>query len=105
MKDHRTIIDEKHNIVWVNDVAEQLYGSNIVGKKCYTIYHGRNESCEECVLRKTIADGKVHKDKVEFIGIDGNKMIFWCIVSVVARHADGRPKLVAEIRRDITERE
>jgi PAS domain-containing protein len=46
-----------------------------------------------------------YKDKVEFIGIDGNKMIFWCIASVVARHADGRPKLVAEIRRDITERE
>ena len=57
------------------------------------------------MVRKTFADGKVHKHKMEFIGIDGNKMTFWFIASVVARYEDGRPKLVAEIRRDITERE
>ena len=88
-----------------NHVAEQLFGADIVGKKCYTIYQSRNEPCEECVVRKTFADGKVHEHKMEFIGIDGNKMTFWCIASVVASYEDGRPKLVAEIRRDITDRE
>lgn len=105
MKDHRTIIDEKHNIVWVNDVAEQLYGSNIVGKKCYTIYQRRNEPCEGCAVSKSFVDGKVHKHEMEFIGIDGSKMTFWCIASVVIRYEDGRPKLVAEMCRDIIERE
>lgn len=105
MSDYKSIIDEEHNIPWADDVAEQLFGSKIVGKKCYTTYQRRNEPCEECVVRKTFADGKVHKHKMEFIGIDGNKMAFWCIASAVARYEDGRPKLVAEIRYNITERE
>ena len=105
MKDHKSIVDEEHNIVWANDVAGQLFGSDIVGKKCYTIYQGRNEPCEECVVRQTFADGKAHKNKMEVIGIDGNKMTFCCIASVVARWEDGRPEWVVGICRDITKRE
>ena len=105
MKDHKSIIDEEHNIVWANDVARQLFGSDIVGKKCYTIYQGRSEPCEECVVRQTFADGKVHKHEMEFIGIDGIKMTFCCIASVVARWEDGRPEWVVGICRDITKRE
>ena len=105
MKDHKSIVDEEHNIVWANDVAGQLFGSDIVGKKCYTIYQGRSEPCEECVVRQTFADGKVHKHEMEFIGIDGNKMTFCCIASVVARWKDGRPEWVVGICRGITERE
>ena len=85
MKDHKSVIDEEHNIVWGNDVAGQLFGSDIVGKKCYTVYQSRNEPCEECVMRQIFTDGKVHDHKMEFIGVDGNKMTFCCIVGGVAR--------------------
>ena len=102
MKDHKSVIDEEHNIVWANNVAGQLFGPDIVGKKCYTVYQGRNEPCEECVVRKTFADGKFHEHKMEFIGIDGNKMTFRCIASVVARWEDGRPEWVVGVCRGTT---
>ena len=106
MKDHKSIIDEAHNIVWANDGAGQIFGSDIVGKKCYTVYQSRNMPCEECVVRQTFADGKVHKHKkMEFIGIDGNKMTLCCRAGVVARCEDGRPEWVAAICCGCTKRE
>jgi len=102
VSDHMSMMDEEHNIVWANDVAKRLFGSDIIGKKCYSTYHMFNEVCQPCIVEKTFADGKVHEHETEVIGADGKKMIFWCKASVAAWHEDGRPKLVVEISRDIT---
>jgi len=102
--DHMSMIDEEHNIVWANDVAKRLFGSDVVGKKCYSAYHHRDKVCEPCVVSKTFADSKIHEHETEVIGVDGKKMIFWCTASVAARYKDGRPKTVVETSRDITER-
>jgi PAS domain S-box-containing protein len=102
VKDHMSMIDRQHNIVWANDVAKRLFGSDIIGKKCYAVYHRRDKNCESCIVEKTFADGKVHEHETEAFGADGKKVIFWCTASVAARHKNGRPSLVVEISRDIT---
>ncbi len=103
VQDHMSMIDEHRNIVWANDVAKRLFGPDIIGKKCYVAYHRRNKVCETCSVGKTFADGKVHGHRTEAIGADGKKRIFWCTASVAARYKNGRPSLVVEISRNITE--
>jgi PAS domain S-box-containing protein len=102
--DNMSIIDEDLNIVWVNDVGKKLFGKNIVGKKCYQVYHRRKKPCRQCIVQETFADGNTREQELEVIGKDGNKIVFWSTASVAERHQDGRPKLVAEISRDVTER-
>ncbi len=102
--DHMSMMDEQHNIVWANDVARELFGPDLVGKKCYSAYHGYDKPCEPCVVTKSFEDGKVHKHETEVIRADGKRMIFWCKASVAAWDSDGRPKMVVEVSRNITDR-
>lgn len=104
LPDHMSMMDEQYNIVWVNDVAKDLFGPDLVGKKCYSVYHRIKMPCKPCVIRKSFEDGKVHEHETEVIRADGNRMIFWCSASVVAQHKDGKPKTVLEISRNITDR-
>ena len=102
--DHMSIIDDKHNIVWANDIAKELFGPDLLGKKCYSSYHGYDKPCEPCVARKCFEDGKVHEHETVVTTRDGKQMIFWCVSSAAAWHRDGRPKLVVELSRNITNR-
>ena len=102
--DHMSMMDEEHNIVWANDIAKSLFGSDLLGKKCYTAYHGRSKVCEPCIVKKCFKDGKTHHHETEVVAANGSQMTFWCTASVAARYKDGRPKTVLEISHDITER-
>jgi PAS domain S-box-containing protein len=102
--DNMSLIDEDLSIVWVNDIGKNLFGKNIVGKKCYQAYRRRKKPCRQCIVQETFADGNIREQELEVIGKNGNKMVFWFTTSVAERHQDGRPKLVAQISRDITER-
>jgi len=104
MTDPMSMIDNEHNIAWANSFARQLFGPDLVGKKCYSVYHGYDKPCTSCVVRKCFEDGEVHERETEVIAADGRRMVFWCTASVAGWHRDGRPKLVVEISRDITER-
>ena len=104
LPDHMSMLDEQQNIVWANDIAKDLFGPDLVGKKCYKAYHGHDKPCDPCVVKKCFKDGKVHEHETTVTGYDGNQMVFWCTSSVVARHTDGKPKLVLEVSRNITKR-
>jgi len=98
------MVDEHFNIVWVNDVARALFGPDMVGKKCYIAYHGRDRVCDNCMIKECFEDGQVHEFETEITGTDGVPRIFWSTASVAARYEDGRPMMVVEFLRDITER-
>ena len=104
MTDPMSMIDNEHNIAWANSFARQLFGPDLVGKKCYSAYHRTDKPCKSCVVRECFEDGEVHEHETEVIAADGRRMVFWCTASVAGWHRDGRPKLVVEISRDITER-
>lgn len=101
--DHMSMLDEEHTIVWANEVAKQLFGPDLPGQKCYSAYHGRDRVCDRCVVSQTFADGRVHEHQTEVIGRNGEILYFWCTANVAARHEDGRPALVVEVSRDMTE--
>ena len=104
MTDHMTMLDNEHNIVWANSLATQSFGPDLVGKKCYSAYHGHDKPCESCVVRECFEDGMVHEHEREVVRADGNRMVFWCTASVAGWNKDGSARLVVEIARDITER-
>jgi len=98
------MVDEQFNIVWTNDVAKDLFGLDLVGKKCHSAYHKRDTVCEPCIVKRCLEDGKVHDFEMEITGANGKKRTFWCTASVAAHYEDGRPKMVVELLRDITAR-
>ena len=103
--DHMSMMDEELNIVWANKIAKKIFGNNIIGKKCYEVYHKRKEPCEPypCITLKAFQDGKVHEHDTEVIGKDGKTIFFHCTASVALKDENGKPATVIEISRDITE--
>ncbi len=102
--DEMIMVDEQFNIVWANDIAKNLFRPDLVGKKCYEAYHGRDNVCEPCIVKQCFEDGKVHEFETEMRRAGGSQLSFWCTASVAARDEDGLPILVVEFLRDITGR-
>jgi len=104
--DHMSMMDKDYNIVWANAIAKDIFGDDIIGKKCYRVYHGKNEPCDggNCLTIKTFRDGKVHEHDTQVIDRNGKIIHFHCTANVALKDKDGIPTAVIEISRDITER-
>jgi PAS domain S-box-containing protein len=103
--DHMSMMDEDLNIIWTNNAAKKIFGNDIIGKKCYEVYHQRKEPCNPypCLTLKAFRDGKVHKHDTQVIDQDGRKIFFHCTANVALRDKEGKPTAVLEISRDTTE--
>ncbi len=102
--DAMVMMDRQLNIVWVNDVAKRMFSPDMVGKKCYSFYHGRDKACEPCIVKQCFEDGGVHRFETKIIKTDDKYHFFWCTASVAARYKDDKPRMVVEFLRDITDR-
>jgi len=104
--DDIAVIDNDLNIIWTNDVAREIYGKDIVGRKCYEVYHKRNKPCEPypCPTLQAFEDGNIHQYETEITDKNGQSRFLHCISNVALRDEDGKPTGVLEICRDITER-
>ncbi|MFQ5965386.1 MAG: ATP-binding protein [Candidatus Scalinduaceae bacterium] len=99
IRDPMTVLDKEGNILQVNKVAMDTYGEDIVGKKCYCVYKGREEICNNCPTMKAIetlspatAEHYVERDK---------KHVF--IASYPILDNEGKLESIIKIVRDITE--
>ena len=104
--DHMSMMDRDLNILWANETAKKIFGNDIIGKKCYEVYHRREKPCEPypCLTLKAFQDGQVHEHDTRVIGKDGKIIFFHCTANVALRDKEGKPTAVIEISRDITER-
>ncbi|MCX5812838.1 MAG: PAS domain S-box protein [Proteobacteria bacterium] len=102
--DYISMIDEDFNIVWANEIGKELFGKDMIGRKCYAVYHGRKAKCTNCAISRTFQDGQVHEHESKIVDANGNALYFWCTSAVVRRYPDGRVKIVLEISRDISKR-
>jgi PAS domain S-box-containing protein len=103
--DHMSMMDKDLNIVWANKITKTVFGNDIIGKKCYEVYHRRKEPCEPypCITLKAFQDGEVHKHDTQAIDQEGKKIFFHCTANVALRDKEGKPTAVLEICRDITD--
>jgi len=104
--DHMSMMDRDLNILWVNEKAKRVFGGDLIGRKCYEVYHRRTEPCEPypCITLKAFRDGQIHEHDTAVIGKDGKPIHFHCTANVALRDEKGRPTSVIEISRDVTER-
>jgi len=106
ISDHMSMMDKDLNIIWANETAKLSFGKDIVGKKCYEVYHLRTDPCEPypCITLKAFLDGKTHQHETTVIDNQGEERFFECTANVALRDNSGKPVAVLEISRDITER-
>ena len=102
--DHMSMVNEDLDIIWANDTACRLFGSDVVGKKCYRTYHRCKTPCDNCLVLRVFETGETQEHETTVISNTGEEYHFWCTANVGLRHADGRPKTVVEVSRDVTAR-
>ncbi|MGB2927323.1 MAG: PAS domain S-box protein [Desulfobacterales bacterium] len=105
ISDHMSMMDKDLNIIWANKIAKEVFGNDIIGKKCYEVYHQRKEPCEPypCITLKAFQDGKVHEHDTQVIDKGGKKIFFHCTANVALKDKEGKPTAVLEISCDTTE--
>ncbi len=62
IKDRISIVDCNFNIIRVNPAMEGIYKEKmpLIGKKCFNVYHNRNNICPNCPSLHTIKTGENH---------------------------------------------
>ncbi len=100
------MLDKDCNIIWTNQASRNMYGEDVVGRKCYEAFHQRKEPCQPfpCPTFQAMQDGKTHEWENQVINKDGQKVYVNVVSSVALRDEEGNPQAVVEINRDITDR-
>ena len=94
-----TIIDRNFSVIYENEAAKELWGSNC-GKNCYTVYHGRQSRCESCHAAEVFADGKMHKNEKLFHRNGSERHLE--VTSAPLKDATGKVTAVVNITHDVT---
>jgi PAS domain S-box-containing protein len=98
IQDGISVLDTSLNIMSVNPVMEKWYGTGIVGKKCFEVYHGRHSPCEKCPSVRAMRERTTKSEVVQDIRS-------WVEIYAFPYFDDaGQVKGVIEHVRDVTER-
>jgi len=105
LSDHVTMIDRDLNITWANGIARELFGEDLVGKKCHQVFHRRKEPCipYPCIALKAFQDDRSCTHETQIVDKDGQTRYFHCTANVAIRDENGNPTSVMEVSRDITD--
>ncbi len=104
VEDQVTLLDDKLNILWASKSAKRRFGFDMVGRKCYKVYHDSCEQCpkEDCMVQQTLADGRRHELDVKVSLKRGDIAYLHCKSHPALKDADGRVTAVVKIAQDIT---
>ena len=106
INDHISLIDKDLTIIWANEpFIKMCSDNNIIGKKCYEVYHCRNSICEPhlCPALKTFKDGQAHQYESKVTDKNGQTRFFNITSNVALRDEFTNPSAVIRVVRDITE--
>ena len=103
--DYINMVDKDLNIIWANKMTRSIFGDDIINRKCYEVFYGRNKPCEPhpCHILKAFQDNNIHQRDTQVTDNNGNTRYFHCRANVALRDENGNPTAVLEISRDITE--
>jgi PAS domain S-box-containing protein len=52
LKDTVFVISDEYEILYKNQTAHDIFGDQLIGKKCYTVIKGEKKPCKECPMKK-----------------------------------------------------
>ncbi len=100
MPDGMDIVKEDGTIMYMNKAFNNIFGNNVIGKKCFEIYKDDKKKCKDCPLNYPIKIGETHKAIVN--GVAGGNTFE---VNHTGMLLDDGSKAILEVFRDITEQE
>lgn len=77
-------IGEDNTILWANDRAHEHFRQKPCGEKCYSLCHGRNSSCGNCIVKAVINDGFTRRHKKHILSGNGEHACFLIAISKLA---------------------
>jgi len=103
LKDTVFVISEDYKILFKNDTAHDIFGTELIGKDCYKVIKGQDQPCERCAM-KTFAESDLCQVRFEQCVntpfLEGER-VFDIVSSPIESYA-GQPAML-EVLRDITE--
>lgn len=107
IQDGISVLDKDMTILRVNPAMRVWYGrgnaAGIEGRKCFEVYHGRNEPCRPCPSLRSLHDGRLHCEAVPKM-VGGVREGWLELFSYPIVDEAGDISGVVEFVRDITER-
>jgi PAS domain S-box-containing protein len=97
------ILDTNHEIIAANNAAAQAAGiltADLVGRKCYQVFHGADHAPTLCPLERMLTTGAVETVEMEMEALGG----YYLISCTPVTDDQGRVSRVIHIATDITER-
>ena len=97
IEDGLSISDPELNVIRVNPAMEKFgYTGQIVGRKCYEVYHGRHAPCEVCPVQQTFRTGEASREIVTEHLADGSKRFMEIYAFPLQGRAKGQVRGVIE---------
>jgi PAS domain S-box-containing protein len=106
IQDGISILDSELNILFVNQSMEKWYAHQmpLVGRKCFEVYHGREEACEICPSLQSLKSGKPAVEVAPYTTAEGVKGWLELFTFPLKDSTTGGGAGVIEHVRDISER-
>jgi len=96
-----SVHDRNFNILQTNEMFKRDFGDR-EGQKCYRVYKGAEQICEDCQVEKTFRDGEVHSSEEVVVTKDGEEANVIVYTSPIRDEA-GNIYAVMEMSTNITE--
>ena len=97
-----TIFDLDYTVVYLNDYAKK-FNAVREGEKCYRVFAGQDEICDECLVEMVYKDGKSHSS-TKLITLPSGENIWWENTATPIRDDSGKMIHCLEVGKDVTER-
>ncbi|MFH0999471.1 MAG: PAS domain S-box protein, partial [Bacteroidota bacterium] len=91
-----SIVDEKGNLLFMNEILSKLYGKSAIGTKCWDLHIGDNKQCKNCPLNSNLKIGET--EVIESHEIIEGKVF---LISYTAMMFNGKKALMG-VFQDIT---
>jgi PAS domain S-box-containing protein len=94
------LVNRKHEIIWLNKFASQMYGE-VTNKKCYAAIHERKNVCDYCSVDKVFNGSEMEVRNV-ITRKDGKERCLE-VTATPMKDQDGKVVAVLELAMDVTE--
>lgn len=99
------VVDQNYAIIKANAGMAKQRGipvENMIGRKCYEVFHSRGERCESCLVEKTFRTGRPAFETRERVRTDGT-IITVDVFTFPIFNNDNQVIQAVEYSRDVTE--
>ena len=95
------VLDNNLTIVAANVAARKIFGQEMVGQKCYRLYHNRNIACEHCHVLETMRDSKPRFHCTEYGSITDYEEKYSCGTAAISTDEQGQVDKVLQVLRRV----